>query len=86
MNRNSNQIRKIFLRLQKAKKSVAEIAKILDVKRQTIYNWRALTEEELLKEPPKTTRETKLDLVKFKEYLEKNPFVFHREVGEVFWN
>jgi transposase len=84
MNRNNNQIREIFLRMQKAGKSVIEIAQTLGVKRQTIYNWKALKEEELLKEPSKTTRETKLDLVKFKEYLEKNPFAFHREVAEVF--
>jgi len=40
MNRKNNSIKKIFERMHKMGKKVAEIAQILGVKRQTIYQWK----------------------------------------------
>jgi len=49
----------------KAGKLVSEIAQTLGVKRQTIYEWKKLSKDKLLLEPPKSTRQTNLDLVKY---------------------
>jgi uncharacterized protein YjcR len=84
MNRKNNIIREIFQRMHKMGKKVAEIAKILAIKRQTIYNWKKLDQDRLMLESSQKTRQTKLDLVKFQEYLEENPAKFNREIGEVF--
>ena len=84
MNRKNNTIREIFQRMHKMGKKVAEIAQILGIKRQTIYAWKKFSEASLMLESGKKTRQTKLDLVKFQEYLEENPTKFNREIGEVF--
>ena len=47
-------------------------------------NWKKLDEDRLMLESSQKTRQTKLDLAKFQEYLEENPTKFNREIGEVF--
>ena len=84
MNRKSRDLRRIYLRLKKQGKSVIEIAGILNVSRQTIYNWQKLTEESIFKEPPKSTRSPSLNLNTLKEYIDNNPFLLNREIAEVF--
>ena len=70
--------------MKKLNKPSKEIADVIGVTVRSIKNWSKLTEEEILREPNKITHSTKLDLVKFKEYIEANPTKFLREIGEVF--
>lgn len=83
MNRTSNDLRKVFLRMHKMGKKVAEIAQILGVKRQTIHQWQKIGENQLLIEPSKNTRKP-LQIAKFQEYVDQNPFAFNKEIAPVF--
>ena len=78
MNRKNNSIREIFQRMHKMGKKVAEIAQILGVKRQTIHQWKKMGENQLLIEPSKNTRKP-LEIAKFQEYVDQNPFAFNPE-------
>ena len=84
MNKTSLELRKVYLRMKKLNKPSKEIANVIGVTVRSIKNWSKLTEEEILHQPNKVTHSTKLDLVKFKEYIEANPTMFLREIGEVF--
>jgi transposase len=81
MNRISNDLRKAFFRMQKMGKKVTEIAQILGVKRQTIHKWKKIDENQLLIEPSKNTRKPPFQLGGLKEYIQKNPFAFNKEVA-----
>ena len=83
MNRKNNSIREIFQRMHKMGKKVAEIAQILGVKRQTIHQWKKMGENQLLIEPSKNTIKP-LEIAKFQEYVDQNPFAFNKEIAPVF--
>lgn len=82
MNRNSNEIRQVFLRLYKANKSISEIAQILGLTRQTIYNWKKLEESKLLTIPSLNTRKPPAKLQELNEYIKQNPFAFNKEIAK----
>jgi len=86
MNRKNNLIREIFLRMQKAGKSVSETAQTLGIKRQTVYNWQKLNESNLLIEPSKNTRKPPPKLEEFKKYVEEqeHAFEFNKEIATAF--
>jgi transposase len=84
MNRTSLDLRQVFLRLNEAKKPVVEIAAIIGVSRQTIYNWRKIEKEKLLTEPSKTTVKPSFDISELKDYIIANPFAFNKEIAVVF--
>jgi len=80
---------KIFQRRHKMGKKWPKSPK-LELNRETQLSQNSnegekkLGEAGLMLESGKKTRQTKLDLVKFQEYLEENPTKFNREIGEVF--
>ena len=84
MNKTSLELRKVYLRMKKLNKPVEEIAEVIGVTIRSVKNWSKLTEEEILHEPNKITHTTKLDLIKFKDYIQANPTMFNKEIGEVF--
>lgn len=88
MNRTSNDLRKLFLRLKNQGKGIIEIANIVGVSRQTVNNWNKVIaeygEERFLKEPSKSTRKPSIDLKLLKKYIEENPSAFNKEIAIVF--
>lgn len=84
MNKTKIEYRKVFLRMCKLGKSAKEICEVIGVKIRTIYNWKNITQEELLKEPNKSTRVPTFDINALKEYIEENPFAFNKEIAIVF--
>lgn len=84
MYRTSNDLRKVFMRMNKAGSSAVAIASCLNVSRQTVHQWKRLDESQLLKEGNVNTRRPSLDLDSLKRYILDNPFAFDREVGSVF--
>lgn len=84
MNKTDIELRKVYLRMRDSGKSTKEISVATGVFESTIRNWKNFTEEQLLFEPDKSTRKPSIDLDKLQQYLNKNPFAFHREVALVF--
>jgi transposase len=84
MNKSSKDLRQVFLRMNKAGFSAVEIAKVIGKSRQTVHNWRNIDEAKLLSDPNPNTQKSSIDLVKFKQYIEDNPFAFNRELATEF--
>lgn len=82
MNRTSNDIRQVFLRLHKSGKSVIEISQILGVSRQTIYDWIKQSESKLLKVPNPNTQKPTPKLSELDAYIKKHPFAFNKEIAQ----
>jgi transposase len=84
MNKTKIEYRRVFLRMHKLGKSAKEIAAVTGIKLRNIYNWKKLTEEELLREPDKNTRKPTFDIKKLQEHFEAHPFDFNKEIGLIF--
>lgn len=84
MNRKSNEVRQIFMRINGKGKSAKETGELIGVTEQTIHNWRKKSEEELLKEGNKNTQKPSIDLEELRIYLEENPQVLTRELADKF--
>ena len=70
--------------MNKAGYSVQDIASAIGKTKQTVYNLRKISDEELLIEPNKNTRIATFDTEKLKQHFTDNPFDFNKEVGQLF--
>jgi transposase len=88
MARVSNELRNVFIRLHKQKQKPIEIAKTLNITRQTITNWIRLLEgsgeERLFKEFKPVGTPTKLNLEELRKEFETNKTAFNREIAVKF--
>lgn len=84
MNKTDIELRKVYLRMKKLGSSAVEIAAATGVKIRSVKDWANLTEEEILREPNKSTRKPTFDIEALKKYITDNPFAFNKEIGKVF--
>jgi hypothetical protein len=84
MNKTDIELRKVYLRMKKLGSSAVEIAAATGVKIRSVKDWGKLTDEEILREPDKSTRKPSFDVETLKQYINDNPFAFNKEIGEVF--